>query len=158
MKIKFIKNNKRGIALLFVVMLSSILLVVALSLSNIATKEAVFSTSTRNASDAFYAADTGAECALANDRLDNSIFKDSPDSGVGCLGNPVVLSGSGPWNFTLTGMGSSENSCASVKVEKIIEGTDTKTIITSSGYNKIGPTGCGSNSNNITERVLEVNY
>jgi len=162
---KNIKNNKmkRGIALLFVIMLSSILLVIALSISNIATKEAVFSVSARNASDAFYAADTGAECALGNDSSGNSAFNEN-HTGVVCLGtneisfaNPSATE----WEFTLSEMGSSSSSCALIRVTKEqddINPDSIHTTIISTGYNRTGSNGCGSPSNSIVERELQVDY
>ncbi len=50
------------------VLISSLLLSIGLSLSNILLKQLVFSTTGRESQIAFYAADSGAECALYWDR------------------------------------------------------------------------------------------
>lgn len=156
---KKIKKNKKGIALLFVIMLSSILLVVALSISNIATKEAVFSISARNANDAFYAADTGAECALGNDKSGSSAFYENSQEVI-CLGSTITFtsSTSTEWKFTLSGIGSSNASCAVVTVTKNpdLSTEDIYTIIKSKGYNKTGAN-CTPNAISV-ERELEVSY
>jgi hypothetical protein len=55
------KSFKRGFALLFSVLVSSLLLAVGLSIFNIALKELAISTATRHSITAFYAADSGRE-------------------------------------------------------------------------------------------------
>ncbi len=53
-----------GFTLLFAVLASSLLLAVSLAIFNVALKEAVLSSSAKDSQLAFYAADTGVECAL----------------------------------------------------------------------------------------------
>jgi hypothetical protein len=68
----FKKNKKRftricfkgGFALLFSVLVSSLLLTIGLSIFSIALKELAISTASRQSIYAFYAADSGRECAL----------------------------------------------------------------------------------------------
>jgi hypothetical protein len=62
MKLVIRKNNK-GFALLFSVLVSSLLLTIGLSIFSIALKELAISTATRQSIHAFYAADSGRECA-----------------------------------------------------------------------------------------------
>lgn len=66
MKLKFVKNNK-GFALLFSVLLSSLLLTIGLSIFSISLKELAISTATRQSIHAFFAADSGREQALYED-------------------------------------------------------------------------------------------
>ena len=75
-KIQKYFRNKNGFALLYSVVVSSIILAIALGVSNIAYKEIVFGTSAKDANDAFYAADTAAECTLYydNSNLDTNFF------------------------------------------------------------------------------------
>ena len=61
-------NNQKGFALLFAVLMSSLLLTVGLSIFSIALKELSISTSGRQSQYAFYAADSGRECALYWDK------------------------------------------------------------------------------------------
>ncbi len=58
------KNKSEGVALLFAVLLTSTLLLIALGISNIAYRQAVFSIEAKDSDKAFFAADTGMECAL----------------------------------------------------------------------------------------------
>lgn len=61
------KKNKKGFALLFSVLISSLLLTVGLSIFSIALKELAISTATRQSIHAFYAADSGREYTLYRD-------------------------------------------------------------------------------------------
>lgn len=76
MKIKITKNNPSiklrtskhgGFALLFAVLVSSLLLTIGLSILNISLKELAISTSSRQSIYAFYAADSGLEYAKYKD-------------------------------------------------------------------------------------------
>lgn len=169
---KNFKTNKKesGIALLFTVMLSSILLVVALSIVDIASQQAIFSTSARHTNDALFAADTGIECALFNDKSNISF---NPITGnnsfVTCLGGLISASfdsANAPiysWEFDLPNLGSSGNGCAKVFVEKteLVPGSYSTKII-SRGYNT-GTSGPPSNlsctsTTYSVERLLEASY
>lgn len=67
-------RNKAGFTLFVALVVSSMLLAVGFSLSNIILKQLVFSNSGKESQLAFYAADSGAECALFWDRKDASGF------------------------------------------------------------------------------------
>src|SRR3989344_7044972 len=160
MKIKELKK-KRGFVLLFAVTLVSILLAIAMGISNIALKEENFSTSAENSSDAIFAADTIAECALYYDRGDIDRFK-WPDSGtpITCAsgtGTPAVSGDASSWayDFTIAGFGSN-NACAKLNISKSGSSPYT-TVVTSRGYN-IGDGACDSTDPNRTERELELTY
>ncbi|MFA6445759.1 MAG: hypothetical protein WCW14_00725 [Candidatus Paceibacterota bacterium] len=71
-KKKNLQNNKKGFALLFSVLLSSLLLSIGLSIFNISLKEVQISFAGRESQYAFYAADSGLECALYWDSLSTS--------------------------------------------------------------------------------------
>jgi len=160
MIINKIKQNK-GFAILFSVMISSIILTIALGVANIAYKQIKFSTSAREANEAFFAADTGAECALMNDKFASNSFVSSGGSGVvSCFGGSVALSGSFPsWSFVVSGLGSDSNGCAVVSVYKdaVSRAPNIITTIVSKGYN-FGNASCVSASPNRIEREVEVNY
>lgn len=155
------KNKKKGFAILYAVVISSMLLAIALGVSSIALKEINFSTSGKDTNDAFFAADTGAECALFNDKI--SINNFSNGSGlVQCasLGVNTFVTNftASTWNFTITGLGSSGSGCTLVTVDKT---TVPFTKIVSKGYSNNGNTGtspfCTPSSNSV-ERQLELNY
>lgn len=155
MNLKYFKN-KKGFVILFALMLSSIILAISLGVSNIALKEIAFSTSAQGTNDAFFAADTGAECALYHDRTDVNAFPISGTVGaVSCSSNE---SGSGngtnaSYSFTTTGLGGGGQSCAKITIVK----EPGKTVITSKGYN-IGDSSCNSTNQNRVERELEITY
>lgn len=158
MKIKKIKNNKKGIALLFSIMLSAIFLTIALGVLNISVKELNFSSSAKDASNAFFAADSGVECALYNDKTGSTTFTVAGGT-IDCFGTSYTLSPS--FGFNITRLGSNNSSCAKVNVSKTFDSNTPpnviSTIITSKGYN-LGDSDCTSSNINRVERVLEVNY
>lgn len=57
-------SKKKGFAMLFAVLVSSVLISIGISIFNITIKELSLSSSGRESQFAFYAADTGMECAL----------------------------------------------------------------------------------------------
>lgn len=61
---KKINNDKKGFALLFSVLVSVMVLAVGASIINIALKQVILSGAGRESQFAFYAANTGLECAL----------------------------------------------------------------------------------------------
>lgn len=146
MEIKKIKKNK-GFVILFAVTLSSILLLIALGVANIAFKEIKFSTSARDTNDAFFAADTGAEAVLFQD------FKNSFYS----LGAATEKT----WEpISITGLGSNGTSCAIVTIKKdtTTSPTDVTTKVVSKGYNNGTDEGICVPGANSVERQLELNY
>jgi hypothetical protein len=169
----FKKSGKKdGIALLFSILVSSVILSIAFGMINIAAKEINFSTSAKSTNEAFFAADVGVECALYNDKISNTVFPGAPDypTEINCLlnGNLPLVKLSDPssdfrsWNFVMKNLGSSTQACVKVNVLKEFNtSTDPpilkSTKITSRGYN-IGDSSCTSSDVNRLERVLEVNY
>ena len=160
MKYKNLQNN-RGFVLLFAVTLSALLLAIAVGVTNIAFREIRFSTNAIASNDAFFAADTGIECALFHDKSANSVF-DEEGGIVQCLGGDGIdIEDSSPWSFTISGFGSSNKSCVHVTVTKDPLVIPITTIV-SKGYN-VGEddgdgTGCVSSDPNRVERQLEVRY
>ena len=57
-------KTNRGIALLISITIASLVLVVGLGILNLATKEIILSVYSKESGKAFYAADTGIECAM----------------------------------------------------------------------------------------------
>jgi hypothetical protein len=160
------KKNKRacshsmtrsGFAILFAVTLSAILLAIALGVSDVALREIKFSTSNKATNEAFFAADTGIECALINDKSTGNSFLQSGGSGVvTCLGGTVSLVGSYPaWNFVLSSLGNGGRGCAKVSLTRSqVSGT---TTVVSKGYN-IGDSSCNSTNPDRTEREVRTTY
>ncbi len=164
-------KGKRGFALLYAVVVSSVLLSVALGVSNIALKEIVFGTSAKDANDAFYAADTAAECTLFydNSSLETNPFIGSDPVDFYCAGNLVSIHNTIPsgdiitWVFTITDLGNSNSptACANVTLEKQMIGTVQFTRVTAVGYNNGTVASSGDNcvpTATSVQRVIELNY
>ncbi|MDP9249382.1 MAG: LamG domain-containing protein [bacterium] len=144
------KNNK-GFVILFAVTLAAILLSIALGVVEIAEKEIRFRTSATATNHAFFAADTGIECALENNKSGETAFTDGGPGTISCLGGPVSLQGSSsPWSFVLPGLGGG-SACAYVTVTK----NPPLTTVVSKGYN-VGDSSCQSVAANRVERELRV--
>ncbi|MEI8269777.1 MAG: pilus assembly PilX N-terminal domain-containing protein [bacterium] len=163
--LKKVSSNK-GIALLFTIMLSTIFLTMALGVTNIASKELAFSSSAKDSNNAFYAAESGIECALYNDKSTSTFFTATNPADPAdflCFGNSVNLNSNiNEFDFIISGLGSNNNSCAKVKIVKTFDNSVTppavvSTKITSNGYNLEG-NNCDYTGPNLVERVLEVTY
>lgn len=96
------KKNKgdQGVALLFVVLLTSVLFLVALGIQNIAYKELVFSMEARDSNLAFFAADTGLECGLYLHRVDPNMFASITSLSIPDSSHPYTCNGQNPLNIS----------------------------------------------------------
>lgn len=65
----FFTNNQKGFVALFTVLIVSVILAMTIGIASISLKEIVLSSSATEGSKAFYAADSGIECALYYDRI-----------------------------------------------------------------------------------------
>lgn len=160
-----VSSLQSGYALLIAVLVSGLILAMGLGLLSIVEKKIILSSTTRESERAFYAADSGAECALFWDRkypgFTGTPFAETassrpPTSGVSCDGEDIAnawtisdLTGTGAkTSFTL----SFENgTCATVLVEKI--NTGRRTDIKSRGLST-----CNASSPRVVERALRVFY
>ncbi len=97
----FVENNKSGFAMLFAVLLSSVLVAIGISLFNISLKELTVATSARDSEIAYYAADSARECAVYWDivkgafpplNADGSLNISSPSATITCNGNSKTFS------------------------------------------------------------------
>ena len=160
-------TTKKGFVLLFAVVVSSILLSVALGVSNIALKEILFSTSAKNANDAFYAADTAAECTLFYDSsslVDNAFIGNNPPAVTYCDNRAFTFTEKSlpdpgfdsTFVFNIVNLGNSGKSCAIVTISKMDDNSSTK--VTSIGYNNSEtPNSCVPTTTSV-QRVIEINY
>ncbi|HEU5114394.1 MAG TPA: hypothetical protein VFT82_01350 [Candidatus Paceibacterota bacterium] len=174
-------SKREGFAMLFAVLVASVLLAVGLSIFNLTVKELTLSASGRESQFAFYAADTGAECALYWDFKGTDIFATSTDnrnpspSNPDCVdtisqpaqtisitnyvtytGYPIArTANSAVTQFTLNIPSVNPQDCAIVTVIKDSSSGLTKTTIDARGYN----TACTDTANpNRVERALKVTY
>jgi hypothetical protein len=152
------EKYQKGFALLFAVLLSSIILAIAIGVTSISLNEINFGTSGKDAGDAFFAADTGAECALFYDSSTPANNAFTGTAQMSCAGNVISPAQTSPLvsTFVVSGLGSSGNACAMVTVDKSNPGGTT--AIVSKGYNKGGNGGSCEPGSNSVERELDVNY
>ncbi len=130
------KNKKfdtKGVALLFTVLLTSAILLVALGISNVSYKELSFSIEARDSGKAFFAADTGIECALYLEK--EGYFSSTPPSTSGVCNNASIDVSVGPPTFVVAFPVTSD-SCAEMYIDTgYNSGADTE--IRSYGYNTV---------------------
>ena len=161
---KKIKENK-GFVLLFAVTLAAIFLSIALGVGQVALKENNFSTAAVDTNNAFFAADTGTECALYWDNPNGddpngagTAFVHPSTPTLSCNGNNGIVTtepSASIWNFVITGLGSNSQSCVAVKIDKITKAP--YTVVTADGYNLTGTT-CTSPPSNAVDRQLVTTY
>lgn len=149
---KELQKNK-GFALLFAVTLAAILLSVALGITSVAMKEVSFSTSAKDTNDAFFAADSGAECTLFYDQSSDAKNAFTGTASMNCTGSAINFVTTNPWSFIVPGLDSTLQGCAVVTITKTNTPT---TLIVSKGHNNGSPT-CVAATNTV-ERQLEINY
>lgn len=152
----------RGFTLLFAVLVGSLLFSIGIAIANLAIKEIVLASAGKESEKAFYAADTGTECALYWDLRVGSTFPNSSTaprrSFITC--NTTSLS------LTVTNQASAaattafrisfSPSCADVTVVKTKPqgGSSGSTVIESRGRNDCGE---GDNPARV-ERAIRVRY
>jgi Tfp pilus assembly protein PilX len=150
------KSKEKGFALFLAVVITGTLLVVATGIVTLAFKQSLISVSGRESQRAFYAADTGLECALYWD-VKNPTGVSAFDTGTGTTincnrdannsSNQWVVGGNQVSTFTINF--SPDPYCAVVTVTK--SGDDTQ--IDSKGYNT-----CDASSSRRVERAVRANY
>jgi Tfp pilus assembly protein PilX len=167
--------KNRGMTLFIAVVIMGILLFISFAVVNITIKGSLFASSGRDSQYAFYAADSGIECAIYWDSkpVTGSAFATSTASTITCAGLSVQtndaiygtstrarIGGGGSANpsstfgmkFNLTG-NNPVNSCAIVTVDKYYTGPNLMTHIKSRGYNT-----CDISNPRRIERGVEVTY
>lgn len=149
-----IKNTTQGFTLFISILVGSLMLSIGFSIFNLTFKELLLSASARDSQIAFYAADTGLECALYYDQKEN-VFTITGPGGVSitCGGQTVSVSkvirpGVHTWEWWID---SSSGICTKIEVNKYTNLE--QTVIRSFGYNT-----CTSDDPRRTERGLRVIY
>ncbi len=167
-KIENKKIENSGFTLLIAIIITSMLLVVSFVVVNIALKQLILASASRESQYAFYAADGGTECAVYWDLKGNnglSSFDINTPGTITCSGQ-TISTGSQlvptiPAQSSLIGGGGSGNptsifsinfskGCAIVRVTKNLSGN---TTIDSRGYNT-----CDTSSINRFERGVTLSY
>ncbi|MFA6158791.1 MAG: hypothetical protein WC763_04200 [Candidatus Paceibacterota bacterium] len=171
-------RKQRGFAMLFAVLTSSVLLSIGLSIFSLTVKELALSSAGKESQIAFYAADSGVECALYWD-ITKAAFATSSSPlaspTLECAGQDGLaiseVKGSSAatttFSFAPTDVTpyDSVTPCVFVSVAKYVSGGSSKTQIQSRGYNvgyeTTGPTPenkCTGPDTLKVERALLVNY
>lgn len=147
--------KNQGFTLFIAIVVMGTLLLIATGVTNLALKQAFISTSGRISQNAFYAADTGMECALywdVKNPAGYSAFSTSTASTITCNNSgPLSVGGGGngsvsSFTFTLA----PDQFCAIVTVTK---GVDGSTRIESKGYNT-----CDTTNSRRVERAVRAIY
>lgn len=149
---KIIKKNNKGFAILFAVTLSAILLSIALGVTEIAYKQLKFSTSAKSTNDAFFAADTGMECALFHDKSTIRAFRPDVVIEIECASQDIMVDYSADdtytsYDFLIPNLGSNNSGCARVTLTR----DESFTTVVSKGYDNC-------DSPNQIERQIETTY
>lgn len=160
---KIKKNNKnkkysteRGYAILYSVVIISIIMTIAIGLSNSVNKQLTLSSVARDSQAAFYQADTALECALSIQFKHYPYPTDSTfNCGLKSDGSSVTLTaledvpGSGIFRIVPD---VSSGPCFDLYVDESNPTPDNR-IIKANGYSE-----CNSSSTNRVERTFEVRY
>lgn len=151
------KNTyNRGFTLFIALVVTGTLLLIASGVVSLAVKQSLISVSGRDSQIAFYAADSGLECALYWDVKNpsgQSAFATTTGTMINCNrdanngGNQWVVGGSSASSFTINF--APENACAKVTVVK----SNSSTTIESLGYNT-----CNSTNPRRVERAVRATY
>lgn len=152
------KLSSRGFTIIFAVLIGSIFLFLGIFIAHVSLKEIVLSSAGKQSETAFFAADTGTECALYWDfRVGGTFPKSSSESvrsPITCSGASVAValetSNATAATSTFT-LNFSPAGCVFVRVGKTVFGS---TVIESRGRNE-----CTSGVNpSRVERALRVRY
>lgn len=160
--LKNLRNEREGFTILYAVLVSSLILALGLGIATITMKEVELSGTGRESQFAFYAADSGAECALSWDFQGENFATSTNDwlnyPNVKCADGQILKDTNGPAGATLKGVignGSSatttfwiytdaantSGSCAVVTVAKYSDASGAPHVtIDSRGYNTCDPT------------------
>lgn len=156
----FAHSSTSGFAMLFTVLVVSLMLTLGLSISNITYKQTILSNLAKDSQIAFYQADAGVECGLHYDALYD--FKDKTPSEIAQINNTIMC---GSIEYTLDQVNSYVNyyfytqtdtdfsaPCNSILIDKLnIQAPQTGHVL-SRGYST-----CTFSPRQV-ERALEVYY
>jgi hypothetical protein len=166
-KDKILKSRKqRGIALYMAVTVTGVLVLVSFAILNVTIRQLSITSAARDSQAAFFAADSGIECALFWDLKNNiggvpsgiSAFSTSSHAAtVDCNGMtvPSLLTMPGGQNGTSTFSFDfpPDHFCVTVQVGKAYQGNIPVTHIESRGYNS-----CDPDNLRKVERGIKVDY
>ncbi len=159
------KTKESGFVALFTVLLVSVILAMAIGIASISLKEIVLSSSASDGSKAFYAADSGVECALYYDRVNAGVgnffgsgsnFTCNGNTPQGDLSVTTDSESQEVYNFKIS-FGENDELCANIVLKRqvYIPGQFFTTMIESKGSN----VPCDDDTNpKKVERSIRVTY
>ncbi len=141
---------KKGVTFLLAVIISSLALSLGLGMSFVFIEELKLSVTGKDSFTAFFAADSGAECALYWDLEQNGFPTSTAPVSITCNGQ--TFSGGGDGVFVTDFNLALDSLCAKIKVNKSNPGL---TIITSLGQN----VACSASASPFNvQRGIEIRY
>lgn len=157
-------KRNQGFTLFVAMVVTGTLLLVSAGVISLAVRQSRIANSGKESQLAFYAADTGIECALyweVQNPAGVSAFATSTGSTINCnkdANNPSnewVVGGAATSYFLMTFL--PDPYCAIIEVSKVevvgADGTELKTVVTSKGYNT-----CDEYSPRRVERAIRLSY
>lgn len=164
------RTKQKGFTLLFASLVGSLLLAIGIATFNIVLRELDISSVARESRFAFYAADSGWECAFYWDRIRPAVFATSTESRS--IPNPAVIQcPSGNVSVGNIGVASTREAFSAVSTFRVpLDGAacaDITLTKTDKEHNKIsstiiesrGKNDCTANPNpNRVERAIRVKY
>ncbi len=150
-----IRATERGFTLLMAVLVASIMLSLGYAIFNIAVKELVLSSSGRESQFAFYAADSGVECALFWDLQYDAFSTSSALTEISCGIATSTLTRElvGSIHTTIFSFSQNPSAAAPCTAVRVTREEPFETVIESSGYNT-----CISDNPLRLERSIRVTY
>ncbi len=142
--------KKQGVTLLLAIFIGSLALTLGIGVFTLLYGELGFSGTSKDSLVAFFAADSGIECALYWDIRQNA-FSTSTTATITCDNDTATVGGASGFSSFVVAF--SDGSCATVTVSK----GGGLTTITSLGQNT-GDSSCRSQSTRVVQRGLEVSY
>ncbi|MFA7192019.1 MAG: hypothetical protein WC089_01830 [Candidatus Paceibacterota bacterium] len=151
---KNFNKNQKGYAILYTVVIISIIMTIAIGLSNAVNKQLILSSVARDSQSAFYQADTAIECALyIQFKNPGYVAGKDFDCGLKADGSDVTLTAQGGGGvFTLKDNSITSGPCFEIYVDESNNTPDNR-VIKASGYNECNPA-----SPKRVERSFEVRY
>lgn len=142
------QNTQKGFALMFTILIISIIVAIASGVAITLSKNIILSSTARESQKAFYVADTAGECALFAVRfLDLQALASSSGTFV-CGGVTLSIVSQQPNQYTLSDDLFGGNSSFRIEIDQSNAPT---TSVKAYGYNT-------TTGNNILERGIEINF
>ena len=158
----FSSHNQNGFVILFAVLISSMILLIGVGMFRISIKETILSSTARESTIAFFAADTGMECALYH-QIKQGAFPSaipagtpSQSSSVDCNDQtPSITSSPGQQFVYEFALALDNTACTRVTVDR---SNPASVFIQAQGFNICDGDEPDVENPLLLERVLEVRY